>query len=193
MTKSSWRNAVSTLPRKRQLNSVSQCFSTQHLPDLPMECSERIHPTKSKPLTCMGQPRWNSLKISNQSSSVGLKTSVPQPWMQLHQAYLFHLPQGLLLREFSILIIPPVSLFITFIHFCNRKIYVIVCACLMTLHCKLLEDGSWSAFFSFYMEYLLKIWSHVTEFLKKDILLSNEEITVTFIMEVICGLGLQTF
>ena len=55
--------------------------------------------------------------------------------------------------------------------------------------CKLLEDGSWSAFFSFYMEYLLKIWSHVAEFLKKDILLSNEEITVTFIKEVILGLG----
>ena len=96
----SYSNAISTRPRKTQLNSLPQCFSTQHLTDLLLECSEKIHPTKSKLLSWMEQPHWTSLKISNQPSSVGLKNSGPQPWMWfhqpqmwLHQAHLLQLPQ----------------------------------------------------------------------------------------------------
>ena len=57
---------------------------------------------------------------------------------------------------------------------------------------KLLENGNWSIFFLLYMEHLLKIWSHYRVF-QKEMLLSHEEITVSFIKEVIYGLGLQTF
>lgn len=65
---------------------------------------------------------------------------------------------------------------------------VSLCVCVAR---KLSEDGNCSVLFSLYIQYLVQFYTHIAV-LKKETLLSNEEIAVSFIEEVICGLHLQT-